>query len=211
MKVASRCEGGRICLAYTLHRPGSGERLAGPHCALGGTGTDPPNGREKGAPLQTLRVCVRPPGSDALLAPAGGVPVHREAVEQEGRPALPHPPRPPSRVDRVRARLGPILAGRARGSAAREGRSPLGSPLPWGHGRGRREACGAPAASSLVLCPLRGPAGRLDPASTPSASAGSSAPDFRAAQAPDGPGPADWREAHKLRAGLSLGDGRRHD
>ncbi len=118
---------------------------------------------------------VRPPGDGALLVPAGSVPVHREAVEQEARPALPHPPRPPSRVDRAAVQLALVLATAARGPTAkerreacrrnmrcrrqraspgglrppggqergrtahrsrllrrREGRSPPGSPLPWG-------------------------------------------------------------------------------
>lgn len=50
---------------------------------------------EKGALMQTLRVCVRSPGGRAPLAPADGVPVWRSAPEQEGPPALPYPPQPP--------------------------------------------------------------------------------------------------------------------
>jgi hypothetical protein len=40
-----------------FHRPRSEERLAGPHRVAGWTGADPTTGREKGALLQTLRVC----------------------------------------------------------------------------------------------------------------------------------------------------------
>ncbi len=113
-----------------FHRPRSEERLAGPHRATGWTGADPTTGREKGALMQTLRVCVRLPRGSAPPSPAGGVPVRRVAPDREGRPALPNPPRPASRVDRARAQLAPVLATAARGSAAKEERSPLGSPLP---------------------------------------------------------------------------------
>ncbi len=46
-----------------------------------------------------------------------------------------------------------------------KGRSPLGSPLPCTMAGDAVERTPRPAASSLVLCPLQGPAGRLDPAS----------------------------------------------
>ena len=47
--------------------------------------------------MQTLRVCVRSPGGGAALAPADGVPGPSgwRTPEQEGPPALPHPPGPP--------------------------------------------------------------------------------------------------------------------
>ena len=52
---------------------------------------------EKGALMQTLRICVRSPGAGAALAPADGVPgpAGWRTPEQEGPPALPHPPGPP--------------------------------------------------------------------------------------------------------------------
>ena len=50
--------------------------------------------------MQTLRVCVRSPGGSAMLAPADGVPGPSgwRTPEQEARPALPYPPRPPCAV-----------------------------------------------------------------------------------------------------------------
>jgi hypothetical protein len=42
-----------------FHRPKSEERLAGPHRATGRASVVPTTGREKGALMQTLRVCVR--------------------------------------------------------------------------------------------------------------------------------------------------------
>ena len=104
----------------TLHRLSLGERSAGPHRATGQARADPTTGREKGAPLQTLRVCVRPPRGSTALAPAGGVPVRRRAPDREGRPALPNPPWPPSRVDHAAVRLALVLATAARGPTAKE-------------------------------------------------------------------------------------------
>jgi hypothetical protein len=47
--------------------------------------------------MQTLRVCVRSPGGSAQLPPADGIPGPSgwRTPEQEARPALPHPLRPP--------------------------------------------------------------------------------------------------------------------
>ncbi len=42
-----------------FHRPRSEERLAGPHRVAGRRSADPTTGREKGALMQTPRVCVR--------------------------------------------------------------------------------------------------------------------------------------------------------
>ena len=180
--------GGRICLAYTLRRSEPEERPAGPHRAPGRMGADPTNDSEN--------TYADPAGLHAAswercsAGPRQRRPVHREAVEQEGRPALPHPPRPPSRVDRVRVRLEPILADGARGSAAREGRSPLGGPLPWGMAgdTAKRVALRRPQALSSARADLRE---GLTPPPALGASPGSSAPDFRTAQAPDRPGPAN--------------------
>ncbi len=219
-----RCEGGteevrwREIELLTLHRLSLGERPAGPHRATGQAGADPTTRREKGALLQTLRVCVRPPGGGAPLAPAGSVPIRRMAPDREGHPALPNPPRPPSRVDRAAVRLALVLATAARGPTAKErladaicvasgnarSSTVCGGPVGrsaaerragrglregekdarrWavpchGHGRGRRPAWGAPAASSLVLSRQERPAGRLDPTSH----AGSSTPAMRQSQ-----------------------------
>ena len=88
--------------------------------------------RDKGAPLQTLRVCVRPPGDGAALPPPVASPSTARRWSRRrvppSRTLLGHP----ARVDRAVAQRGPVPAGGALGSAAEEERSPLGSPLPWG-------------------------------------------------------------------------------
>jgi hypothetical protein len=71
-----------------FHRPRSEERLAGPHRVAGSTSASPTTGREKGAPLQTLRVCGAV--SRGGTHPADGVPVRRCA----GSGGASRPPKP---------------------------------------------------------------------------------------------------------------------
>ncbi len=118
----------------------------------------PTTGREKSALMQTLRVCVRPPGGGAPLAPAGSVPVRRMAPDREGHPALPNPPRPPLRVDRAAAQLGSVWWSQHMGRQRRQARGPqtqyalppatrVTRPLAASRRAGARPS-GAPAAAS---------------------------------------------------------------
>jgi len=136
-----------------------GRRLGGARPIRRGAIPAEPEG-EKGALMQTLRVCVRSPGGGAPLAPADGVPVPRVAGKQEGPPALLHPPRP---TDAVGSRpVAPQLAAAAPDPAVAQSRSPLGqSPamqsITGDHPRRGRSG-------SVKTCP-RCAAGRLDAAS----------------------------------------------
>lgn len=107
----------------------------------------------------------------------------------------------PARVDRARdaARARPARPGdRGPGSAEAEERSPLGSPLPCPMAGEPRPAWSA--SCGLKPCPLGAGAPLregLTPPPAPGAPLRSSAPDFRAAEAPSGPGATDRREGHE--------------
>lgn len=148
-------------LTFTL--PSTRERPPGPCRA---TGQRPPADRQEEG-----RTFANPLGLPCGLlgalapAPAGGVPVRRKAPDREGRPALPNPPRPPRGWTARRCSSRPSWRPRRVARPRRKGARRWAVPC-HDHGRGRRESVGAPAASSLVLCPApAGPAGRLDPAS----------------------------------------------
>ncbi len=138
-----------------FHRLRSEKRLAEPHRAAGNASGSLTTGREKGASLQTLRVCgARCRHGRRLLRQHTRVRTLRVRTREpvRGRAA---PFKPPGR--RWQPWREPAALRRG-GSAAKEGRSPLGSPLPWGMAGDRRQrgALRRPQALSSRGCaPLR--------------------------------------------------------
>lgn len=117
-----------------FHGPRSEERLAEPWRATGRLSTDPTTGREKGALMQTLRVCVRSPRGGAALAPADGVP---RPPRGGGAGGTSRPPTPSPATLAGGSQAAATSASLSRPAASpmattEKGRSPLGSPLPWG-------------------------------------------------------------------------------
>jgi hypothetical protein len=127
-------------------------RRGGRLTVLGGARARRPEGRRAHF-RKPVGFAVRPPGDGALLAPAGSVPVRRRALDREGRPALPHPPWPPSRVDRAAVQFAPVLRGRStwlghEGRALATGQSPA-----MGHGREAHTQYALPPATRVTRRP----------------------------------------------------------
>jgi hypothetical protein len=158
------------------------ERPSGPHRVAGWTGANPTTGREKGAPLQTLRVCrARCRVARDLPSPAYSRPDAARPNSRAGEGVRCTPFNPPRGPRDARRGAGPAprqkgpgpsctsLAGddptpARRGASwrlrsAEEGRSPLGSPLRWQSLAGDRPKRGRvqqPQALSSRPCrPLR--------------------------------------------------------
>jgi len=132
--------------------------------------------------------------SSWVAPPADGVPRPPCSctVEQEGRPALPHPLQPPCAGGSRAGALGSVSVGEALGSLGKKGARRWTVPC-LGHRKIQIAAWGALAASSFVLG-LVGLGGSLHPTSVPNASLGSSESDIRIDQAPKGPSLANRRE-----------------
>jgi len=119
----------------------------------------PADWKDKGALLQTLRVCGAVSRGGA--PPADGIPVRQLALtEQEGPPALPHPARPPcAGGSRLRPRPLPGAGPQRARLAPRRGPRPYPRPASCWRGRPeRRGGAGAPASASLagLAAPGRG-------------------------------------------------------